>query len=162
MKLLISDANILIDLEEGQLLAQFFRLPYDIGTPDILFEEELSEQHPELPGLGLRIMGLSTESMLDVVRLAGTYAAPSRYDCMALALALQEGCPFLTGDQALRAAAQQEHAEVRGTLWVVEELVWQSLLTKDEASKAYGRMEDAGRRLPWKTAHQRLQDLSTG
>lgn len=93
MKLLISDANILIDLEEGDLLTRLFQLPYDIGTPDLLFNDELSEHHPQLPELGLRIMELSADSMLDVVRLARTYAAPSRYDCMALALALQEGCP---------------------------------------------------------------------
>ena len=29
MRLLISDTNILIDLEEGRLLEQFFQLPYD-------------------------------------------------------------------------------------------------------------------------------------
>jgi hypothetical protein len=37
MQLLISDANILIDLEEGGLLEVFFRLPYQFSVPDILF-----------------------------------------------------------------------------------------------------------------------------
>jgi len=33
MQLLISDANILIDLEEGELLAQLFTLPYRFRPP---------------------------------------------------------------------------------------------------------------------------------
>ena len=35
MQLLISDANILIDMEEGNLLAQMFQLPYSFSIPDI-------------------------------------------------------------------------------------------------------------------------------
>lgn len=45
--MLISDANILIDLEEGQLLELFFHLPYQFKVPDILFEE-LKADHGHL------------------------------------------------------------------------------------------------------------------
>ncbi|MFT5708399.1 MAG: hypothetical protein ACI9ES_002701, partial [Oceanospirillaceae bacterium] len=47
-QLLISDANILIDMEEGGLLEVMFQLPYDFATPDILFFEELEEEHTHL------------------------------------------------------------------------------------------------------------------
>lgn len=53
MQLLISDANILIDLEEGELLGLLFQLPYQFSVPDILFAEELEAQHAHLPGMGL-------------------------------------------------------------------------------------------------------------
>jgi hypothetical protein len=43
MLLLISDANILIDIEDGHLTPVVVRLPYAIAVPDILFELELSE-----------------------------------------------------------------------------------------------------------------------
>ncbi len=45
MLLLISDANILIDIEDGNLTPVIFRLPYEIAVPDILFELELRERH---------------------------------------------------------------------------------------------------------------------
>ncbi|WP_206434421.1 hypothetical protein [Iodobacter ciconiae] len=51
MQLLISDANILIDMEEGGLLASMFSLNYEFLIPDILFYEELAGQRP-LEGLG--------------------------------------------------------------------------------------------------------------
>ncbi len=41
MLLVISDANILIDIEDGNLTSVIFRLPYEIAVPDILFELEL-------------------------------------------------------------------------------------------------------------------------
>jgi hypothetical protein len=53
MWLLISDANILIDIEEGQLISQLFQLPYQFCVPDILFAEELEEQHSDLLHKGL-------------------------------------------------------------------------------------------------------------
>lgn len=65
--LMISDANALIDLEEGELIEQLFKLPYDIY-------------------------------------------------CFALALAKSENCPLLSGDQALRKAADAEAVEVYGTI----------------------------------------------
>ena len=43
MRLLISDANILIDMEAGALLERLFRLPMQFGIPDLLYYEEIEE-----------------------------------------------------------------------------------------------------------------------
>lgn len=159
MPLLISDANIFIDLEEGDLLAELFRLPHEIMTPDILYEEELDEQHNHLLEMGLKLGELTSDTMLYAYRLIETYRDPSSNDCFAMALARQEQCPLLTGDNALRTAADSEGIEVRGTLWVVESLVTQGVVTKTQAESAYNRMKAAGRRLPWKQAFERLGNL---
>ena len=53
MPLLISDANILIDMECGGLLHRMFELAHGFAVLDVLYEEELKDQHPELPGHGL-------------------------------------------------------------------------------------------------------------
>ncbi len=55
MQLLISDANILIDMEEGELISHFFQLPYDIAIPEILYHEEINELHSHLLSMGLNI-----------------------------------------------------------------------------------------------------------
>jgi ribosome-binding protein aMBF1 (putative translation factor) len=39
MALVVSDANVFIDLEEGGILAPLFRLPEAIAVPDVLFED---------------------------------------------------------------------------------------------------------------------------
>lgn len=159
MYVLISDANILIDLEEGQLLDVFFNLPYQFKVPDVLFYEELSDQHGYLIESGLLLGELSPESMMYSFELRQKYAGTSMNDCFALALAKQEQCPLLTGDKALRKAAEKETILVQGTLWVVEQLVTHGVLSVEEAQAAYDKMEKAGRRLPWALARQLLSQL---
>lgn len=159
MQLLISDANILIDLEEGGLLEVFFRLPYQFSVPDILFAEELEDQHAHLVTMGLGVISLGGEAMRDAAELIQRSKGPSRNDCFALALARQEKCPLLTGDRDLRALAKAEAVEVNGTLWVVEELLLKEIIPVEHAREAYRRMQANGRRLPWKEAFQRLHEL---
>jgi len=59
MRLLISDANILIDMEAGALMETLFRLPMQFGIPDLLYYEEIEEGSPGLEQLGLKIMEVS-------------------------------------------------------------------------------------------------------
>jgi len=159
MQVLISDANILIDMEEGELIEKMFKLPYIFSIPDILFYEEMEEDHQHLIGLGLRLDELSGETMTYGLELTEQYRKPSRNDCFALALAKQEHCPLLTGDRDLRTAAENEAVVVMGTIWVVTQLVRHRILRVDKARLAYVKMRDAGRRLPWAIAQEKLIEL---
>lgn len=72
--LMISDANVLIDLEEGELIEQLFKLPYDFCCPDTLFYEELEKWHHSLLGLGLQLMVLDDIAVLEANRLIPQYS----------------------------------------------------------------------------------------
>lgn len=117
MRVFSCDANIFIDLEAGKVLDLLFQLPHRFLVPDILFAEELQEQHRYLLDLGLGLEELFPESMVDAERLIQRYGGPcSRNDCFVLALARQEQCVLLTGDQGLRNAAKAEATPVKGTI----------------------------------------------
>lgn len=156
MQLLISDTNILIDLEVGGLIENMFSLPYQFTTPDILYYDELEEHHSNLIGLGLHLGNLSPESIDHLQVIIEKYPKPSRYDCMTLVLAQQETCPLLTGDKELRTSAEHENIEVKGTLWLVEQLVEEGIITLNKAREAYQEMENSGRRLPFLLAYENL------
>ena len=159
MPLLISDANIFIDFEEGELLEEMFQLGDTIGVPDLLFEDELREQHEHLLDRGLELMELRQDAVRRVVKLAAVYRRPSRLDLAALALAEQEQCPLLTGDKHLRKAAQTENVDVHGTLWLSERLVVEGIVTAEELGEAYRKMKASDRRLPWDDAEHQLKRL---
>ncbi|MDD2758724.1 MAG: PIN domain-containing protein [Methylomonas sp.] len=161
-RLLISDANILIDLEVGGLMLELFKLPYQIQVPDMLFADELEAAHGYLLDHGLQLGELSPSSMAEVETLVIKYKQPSRYDCFALMLAKQEQCPLLTGDKNLRSAAESEQVDVKGTLWVVESLVSHGIINVATARTAYALMKENGRRLPWEHAETRLQTIQSG
>ncbi|MGG2398416.1 PIN domain-containing protein [Pseudomonas sp. SH1-B] len=158
MQLLISDANILIDLEEGELLELLFQLPYQFSVPDILFAEELEAQHAYLPDMGLLLGELESQAMVYAFELIQRVNGPSRNDCFALALAKQQSCPLLSGDQALRRVAAAEAVVVMGTIWLVEEMIHHDLISIERARNAYLRMRANARRLPWDNALQRLDE----
>ena len=159
--LVISDANVLIDMEAGGLLRPMFRLDYRFAVPDVLFEVELREHHPGLARLGLRRKELNGESVRYVETLASDTRAKGvgRYDLFGLALARQENCMLLTGDSLMRTLAESEGREVRGTLWLVEQILNSGLIKPKRARQAYDVMRKAGRRLPWEEVEGRLRKL---
>jgi predicted nucleic acid-binding protein len=157
--LVISDANVLIDMEAGGLLRPMFRLEYRFAVPDVLFEMELREHHPGLARLGLRRMELSGESVRYVETLASDARAKgvARYDLFALALSRQENCLLLTGDTLMRTLAEDEGREVHGTLWLVEQMVTAGVIRPNRARHAYDAMRKTGRRLPWDDVEDQLR-----
>jgi predicted nucleic acid-binding protein len=160
MQLLISDANILIDIDDGGLLSSLFRLPYEFVTPDVLFDEELKENHPNLLALGLRIKAIESNFIAYAFSLKSSHGIVSVHDCLALSLAKQEACPLLTGDRRLKKLAEKEAVIVKGTIWIVEQMVTHQVITLDEAKDAYQKMKGAGSRLPFDDAIKRLDALN--
>ena len=159
MQLYISDANIFIDLEICGILSKMFDLPYEFAVPDILYIEELEEQHGDLPGYGLRIEKLSSKSISYAIELRSQYNGPSDNDFFAFVLAKQETCPLITGDGQLRRVAVAEGVELRGTIWIVEQMVIEGFLTCDEAQEAFDIMKAKERRLPWDKAANMIAEM---
>jgi predicted nucleic acid-binding protein len=149
MLLLISDANIFIDIEVGNLTSVIFQLPFQFAVPDILFELELRQQHSHLLEAGLKIKTLSADSLQMVESLTLKYPRASMIDHATLSLAIQEHCPLLTGDRDLRIAAQKEGVEVHGTVWIVEKLLEQKLILQQQARASFTSMQVKNSRLPW-------------
>ncbi|MBU0551508.1 DUF3368 domain-containing protein [Myxococcota bacterium] len=162
MKVLISDANILIDFEEAGFTQIIFQIPdSSIVVPDMLFEDELRAQHEHLLDYGLICLELNGLSIQKLKRLnqREDLRRISFYDLSALVAAQQEDCPLLTGDRRLRALAKEMGVEVYGTLWLAERLVYAGLLSVAELRQGYARMKAQGRRLPWAKVEEQLKRL---
>lgn len=154
----ISDANILIDVEVGGLIAPMFSLGYQFVVPDVLYWEELAEHHAHWLDMGLQIQSLSAQGVARVQVLSIKHTRPSRNDLFALALAEQSQCPLLTGDAALRSAAESERIEVKGSVWLVTEMLRKKCITPTVARAAFERMREGGRRLPWDVVGKLLKE----
>lgn len=162
MLLFISDANILMDVEVGELIAPMFRLGYQYAVPDILYYEELEEHHAYLLDMGLQLRSLNPERVKRVQTLSKTYIQPSRNDLFALALAESEKCTLLTGDAALRKAAESEKVKVSGSIWLIEQMLRKECISVVEAKAALTKMHLNGRRLPWNIAEKMILNFAAG
>ena len=127
MRVVVSDTSCMIDLRKATLLEALLRLPYTFVMPDTLFEDEwlclTDAEKGTLRDLGLDVRGLPGE----LVQRAGSYfnqhTRLKLNDCFALTLAEEMGdCILLTGDGPLRRIAESNGIEVRGVLWVTDEL----------------------------------------
>lgn len=157
--LLVSDTSVLVDLERGGILEKFFKMPFDIGVPDLLYEVELKDwKGVDLLAMGLKVMHLDA----DGVSLAQKYQLGnpklSSPDTFALALAKTDNHTLLAGDANLRALAESEEVEVHGVLWVFDLLEEQGHATTDELGKALTSISQHPRcRLPKNEIQQRLE-----
>jgi predicted nucleic acid-binding protein len=136
-------------MEVANLTSKMFALPYSFATPNILYYEELEEEHPNLLDTDLKILTLSPETIKYTESIVSKYPKAGKNDLFALALAKQESCPLLTGDGALRKAGKKEEIQIFGTIWIIDELIKHAIITRDEAMEAYDVMKSNKRRLPW-------------
>lgn len=157
MRLVVTDANIFIDMSAGELLETMFDLPIEFVVPDILYVEELADSFPRLPGYGLHVHGLTEEAIADAEALRTRHPKPGQNDLFALALARFIESPLLTGDADLRRAAESEAVEVHGTLWLMDQLFDQLRLSVDRIERAYRLMYEDGSRLPWSQIEGQLK-----
>lgn len=156
--LTVSDANVLIDIEDGGLSNSMFSLPNtEFCVPDVLFEQELRKNHSHLQDIGLCLCSLSGAFVAEVHALAQQHERVSRLDLFALQLAREKSALLLTGDRALCNVAARYQIECHGTIWLVERMVRHQVIQMAVARSAYGRMRAAGSRLPWEDAECRLK-----
>ena len=59
-------------------------------------------------------------------------------------------------------AAESENVEVKGTIWLISEMVREQRITVVVARAALSKMRENGRRLPWDMAEKMLADLQIG
>ena len=126
MKYISSDTNIWIDFVTINCLELPFKLPYIYLMDQDAIEDEIRKPpglSEKLIQLGLQKTQLSEEEFFLAEELVERYVKPSRYDCIALAIAKARGITLLTGDGPLRRAAALEGVNVIGTIGILDQLL---------------------------------------
>ena len=127
MRIIVSDTSCMIDLRKAALLDAILALPYTFVMPDTLFEDEwlflsASDKKMLLAG-GLEVCELPGPSVTRAAVHFNRHRRLTLNDCFALVLAEDiDNSILLTGDGSLREIAEGNGIEVRGVLWVIDEL----------------------------------------
>lgn len=157
VKILVSDTNIWIDLHRSGLLSTVFALPHHFVTTDFVWRELRHPPGQQLTDLGLTIEGLSGDEVLSLFELRQTLGNSSLADVSCYFLSRERGWTLLTGDGALRKSGQQGQLEVRGVIWILDELERHALLSAHQLADALDSMLNAGARLPKDECRKRLK-----
>ncbi len=135
MKYISSDTNIWMDFNSIDRT----NLPFLLPCTYVMYREALDKEVVTPPGLvktlkefGLESVELTTEEFFYADECMDRYSKISRYDSTALAIAKKRNIPLLTGDNALRKAAELEEVEVIGTIGILDKLYHDNYIDADE------------------------------
>jgi len=133
MKIVINDANILIDLVELGLLNEFFALGFEFRTNDTILAELYEYQKialkPAIDSEKLIVEVLDECELKEAASLAGSMSGLSLQDCTAFVQAARHNATLLTSDNKLRKYCLARKTETHGHLWIFDLLVEQRIIT---------------------------------
>jgi predicted nucleic acid-binding protein len=162
VRVLVSDASILIELAKWSLLEDLFKLPIEFVVPDALYEDELIDlgkiDRKQLTALGLRIESLHAEGVAQALSYQKAKPKLTLHDCFVVTLAVTNDWALLTGDKRLRALADEVHVEVHGVLWVIDQLAEHRIVRQPTLAKALrGMLDDPRTHVPTAEIRRRLE-----
>jgi rRNA-processing protein FCF1 len=162
MKVVINDANILIDLVELDLLETFSQLDFELYTTDFVVNEINNYQKKAIQKLNTnqQLAILETTEVSDyqaIQQLLDTNNGLSFEDCSVWHYSQKLKGILLTGDGKLRKQALKSGLEVRGIIYIFDELVKAQLLSYLDAANKMESLVQLNNRLPKKEIEKRIK-----
>lgn len=155
-RIYISDTNIWIDFGRVGLLDALFALPFTFVSTDFVVNE-LSYPDPDgLRERGLVVQKLNETEVHSLFGLMAEHGNSSLADVSCYQVAKAHGHPLLTGDGRLRKQAIKDGLQVRGALWLLDELIANEVINPIQAADALQAMLEEGARLPPQECTHRL------
>ena len=156
--ILVTDANIWIQLEDGGLLEEAFQLGYQLAAPDLIVSELGPVLGPRVCELGLVLLAPEEDADEDWTDLRQRYPRPGDVDLYGLLHARLLACRLVTGDRHLREAAEAEGIEVSGLLWLLDLMAELGVVSTRSARRSLQAICDRGARLPMEECERRILD----
>ncbi len=164
-ELISSDTNVWIDFSAIDAIDLPFRLPVTYVMWSDAVEDEICSPaglKDALLNAGLAAVKLTADEFFLASEYGDRYLGLSAYDTAALAIAKCRSIALLTGDMRLRKAAIKEGVAVMGTIGVIDRLLKEGLMDKDECRNIIQGLLDANGgmvRLPEDELKKRLDSL---
>jgi predicted nucleic acid-binding protein len=153
MKIVITDVSVFFDLFHLQVLPEFFALELEIHTTDFVYNEITnSAQKSEFAiferSKKLHIIKITPDEE-DEIRAMRLFRSNKSFpDRTVLWKAKQYNCVLLTCDNRLRKEAEDHGVEVRGSIWVINELISNQIITVTKGIELLKQIKLVNPRLP--------------
>jgi len=133
----VNDANVLIDLVKLDLIDQFFSLPMKFHTTDIILDELHHDQQealkPHIENGTFKILSLTPDDLMEIYILQSQRRQLSIKDCSAIVCSRNINATLITSDNNLRNFATIQNVDVRGHLWVFDQMLFCGVISPLDA-----------------------------
>lgn len=159
MRLIINDANILIDIVKLDIVDAFMTLGFNLYTTDFVFAELNEAQQVRLARPQLSIIKTeSTEDIYSIIRLVNSNNGLSFEDCSVWHYTQKMNGTLITGDRLLRRRASLAGLEVKGIIFILEQIKVQNLLSVVQCIEKLEALKVLNDRLPIIEIDNRIQE----
>ena len=163
-RIIVNDTNIFVELLELGVLERFFTLPWEIYTTDFVMLELLREglsEKVEMYSNGnlLKIIKFDEEELLNIIDFWQQYKRRTNMslnDCSAWYFAKKHQFLLLTSNRMLEPALYAGE-EVQGILYVIDQLIKESVLSKQIAISKIKLLGMSNPRLPKDEIEKRVK-----
>jgi rRNA-processing protein FCF1 len=161
MKIIINDTNILIDLVRLDLMNEFIQLGLELKTTDFVFDElnENQKKYIEVFVHSGQIELIKTESAEDydaILAILRNCSGLSFEDCSVWYYAVKMNGILLSGDGRLRKMAVANGINVKGILYVFDQLLLHQVISFECAIEKLNFLHSINSRLPIIAINERL------
>jgi predicted nucleic acid-binding protein len=163
----ISDASVLVDMADTGLLGPLTKLPYQFVVPDFVFKEITRVEQREIverlvTTKRLSVLTASADDLRLMEEMLRDQPALSFADCSVVVLAARHSALILTNDSRMRMVSERKHLVCHGTLWIIRQLVQETIVTAERARRALLLLLESNSRLPKADCDRLLRELEQG
>ena len=163
--IVVNDTNVFIDLHSIGLLEEFFSLPWEVHTTDLVMlelvrqwqNEEVSQYKTKgllhIPFLNEKEMQIIVNMMMNFEGITNVSLA----DCSVWYYARENNYILLTGDRKLKGVSSLDGVEVHGTIFIFDKMVQHKVRTPAIAADKLEQLYSINRRLPKSEIDQRIK-----
>lgn len=161
MRVIINDANILIDLVHLNLMNEFIQLEMELKTTDFVYEE-LNEEQKNIISRFIDTRDLEliiTEENVDFIGISTILENSSGLsfeDCSVWYYAHKLNGILLSGDGKLRKQAVTNGITVKGVLYIFDQLLLKGIISFDYAIEKLEQLYEINPRLPIHSKNERI------
>lgn len=135
-KIIITDTNIITDLDNAGLLDKFVELD-NVYISDMVKNDEINFKTGNIDIINkMKEIPLTVEQLQDVNKLNLEKKGLSQYDLINYVAARDNKCILATGDNRLKKYSEEHGVEVIRTLKIIELMTYKSIISEKEAVTA--------------------------
>lgn len=119
-KIIITDTNIITDLNNADVLGEFINLD-NVYISDIIKSDEINSKTGNVKLINkFKTISSSSEQLLEVINLSSIERKLSSYDLLNYVIARDNNCILATGDNRLKIYCEKKGIEVIRTLRIIK------------------------------------------
>lgn len=163
MKIAVTDANIFIDLIKLDMLGFLFNLDLEIHTTYEVYNQLNSEQEKIAQNFvqsGLLILYSFTPEELEELNKIDFPPGLEIADRSVYYYASVSEALILSGDRKLKKFCESKHNNVKGIIWVFDQIVKNELIPVKNAAEKMELLLKINSRLPYEECQQRIKKWS--